>query len=228
MDENNVMENELLSSLEEAAECFREEGIETAFTVGPYGEPGILLLRPKEDLTISCELAETEEGEELYIYRVGAFGNRIWRFPALNPPKELPAFPFLPRIYDALRFGMEENVWDEDLPFYFARTRIGGLAEILFSLGFEVSLSDAAEEGDSGIVPALFVREGEEELVFSYRCIFTEDQLSVLRIECGEDRAYLPEVGGLPDASLYALLLPQVFEQEINEQQLQSDRNRRL
>lgn len=84
-----------------------------------------------------------------------------------------PMFPDLPRLYECLLFGMEE---DETGAVQFRQERLEKLQEIIAELGLSSELS----EGEG-----LLVFTDEEELRITYDFIFPEQSLCILHIISG-------------------------------------------
>ena len=188
----------LLPSLDEAAAVFRREGIKTELAIGSK-EPGIELSFPERRMVIFCAADSMQDGRPVFHYCLSLEGGRSWSFPSMHLPTELPAFPYLPRLYECLLFGMEEDEPGADL---FRQERLSALQDTLAEAGFSSELSD----GDG-----LFVFLEDEELRITYDFIFPEQSLCILHIICGGDHIFLPEFGNLPDAAEYALILPMVM-----------------
>ncbi len=189
----------LLPSLDEAAATFRADGIGTELTLGSGKEPGIELSLPEEKVVISCASLPVQEGRPLFHYCLSSQGERSWSFPSVHLPTELPAFPYLPRLYDCLRHGMEEDEPGSEL---FRQERLKELQETLAALGFSSELSEGT---------GLLVFMEDEDLRFTYDFIFPEQSLCILHIICGGEHIFLPEYGSLPDAEAYALILSVVI-----------------
>ena len=195
MNENTYINDVLLPSLDSAAEVFRKDGIRAELSIGPSGAPGILLIYPEENLTISCDPLDSDGEQQLFYYEVSCFGDRPFGFPSVYLPEKMDVFPFLPRMYRWLRFGMGEDApSDHGVAAIYARTRLQGLMGELMELGYDPELINAVQDGSEEVLPGLRIPEGDEELIFTYRYVIPEQQICMLSVTCGEEAAFLPGI----------------------------------
>ena len=204
-DETATVDEEMLDSLQKAMELFQEHGIDTLPSIGPYQDPGFLLVYPDETINLSCCRIDTEE-TPLYRYTLFVYDGEPWSFPCFFMPAEYEVILLLPMLYRAIRFGMPDDRDDEEIQRAYAVTRLPHLQEILLSLTME---SRPMEQSDGTL--CVIVEEGEEEIRFSYEVIFPEWETAILRIEGEEETALLPEFGPLMSKEQYEKILPHAF-----------------
>ncbi len=210
MTEKQLVNEEIMPSFLKAGEVFQSEGIRVEPALDAAGLPGIMLVTPEESVTITMRPLDTDE--ELYRYRVTSFGCRTWTFPSIYMPDLMPAFPVLPRLYRCLRFGMPEEVTVEpDLVRMFQRTRLQGLYDRVEIFAPDVEFREEKDPETGQVFPFVLLREGEEELRFTYEAVLPAFHAAVLRIVHGQERAYLPEFGTLPEPEEYEAILEAAF-----------------
>ncbi len=198
----------LLPALDEAASVFRENGIRTELSLGSGDAPTILLTFPDQSICISCMSIDMEADSRVFHYVLSSQGERSWSFPSIFPPTSLPAFPYLPKLYDCLRFGMPGDT-SEEAAEAFRHLRLLSLQDRLSELGLTTGLVEK-EDASTGVSSSLTVYTEEEEILFNYDFIFPSLSLAVLHIICGGDHIFLPECGEVPSASELSVLLPLV------------------
>ena len=199
----------LLPALDEAAAVFRENGIQTELSLGSQDAPTILLTFPDQRIGISCISLDTEKDGSLFHYVLSSQGERSWSFPAIYPPASHPAFPYLPKLYDCLRFGMPDETTEEAAE-AFRHPRLLKLQETLSSLGLTTGLLEHEDPSTGFTSSSLTVYTEEAEILFTYDFIFPSLSLSILHITCGGEHIFLPECGELPSAQELTILLPLV------------------
>lgn len=204
-EENTMIDEEMMDSLQKAMELFQEHGIDTLPSIGPYRDPGFLLVYPDETINLSCCRIDTEEAT-LYRYTLFVYDDEPWSFPCFFMPAEFEGILLLPMLYRAIRFGMPEDRDDPEIQKAYAITRMPHLQEILLALSLE---SRTIEQPDG--TPCVIAEEGEEEVRFSYEVIFPEWETAVLRIEGEEETAFLPEFGPLMSKEQFETILSHVF-----------------
>lgn len=204
-EENNMIDEEMKESLEKAMELFQENGIDVLPSIGPYEDPGFLLVYPDETINLSCCRIDTEE-TPLYRYTLYVYDDKPWSFPCFDAPAEYEGILLLPMLYRAIRFGMPEGRIDFEIQRAYAVTRLPHLQEILLSLGLE---SRAMEQPDG--TPCAILEEGGEEVQLSYEIVFPEWETAVLRIEGEEETALLPEFGPLMSKEQLETILSHAF-----------------
>ena len=204
-EETAMIDEEMMDSLKKAMQQFQEDGVDTLPAIGPYRDPGFLLVYPDETITISCCRIDTEE-TPLYRYTLFVYDGEPWSFPCFFMPAEYEGILLLPMLYRAIRFGMPGERDDAEIQRAYAVTRLPHLQEILLSLSME---SRVIEEPDG--TPCVVAEEGEEEVRFSYEAVFPEWEAAVLKIEGEEETALLPEFGPLLTREEYEVLLSHVF-----------------
>lgn len=209
MEEREVdfTEEMLLPSLDEAAAVFRKEGIATDLSLDRGEVPTILLTCPKRRISLSCGLVDTESEYAVFHYTLSCEGERSWSFPALYPPTMLPAFPFLPKLYECLCFGMTEGAGREAEE-AFSNPRLTALQGALSSLGLTSALTEREDPSEGATASSLTILTGEEEIPLTYAFIFPELSLAVLHLIYHGEHIFLPECGEPMTATELAVLLP--------------------
>ncbi len=177
------------------------------------GLPAVLVHMEDKNYVISCIPAGDED--EVWLYRVAEAGFRGWEFVQADPPGDLEVFPFLIRIYDALRGINSETISSEgdenrevadkaagNLPRAIEDIRLTALSEILTELGLESAFS-RDEEGRS----ALVVMEEEEPVLFSYIAVLPSEDISLLKVEWDGNEVMIPEKNVTGDPQAYERIL---------------------
>ncbi len=207
---NQLVNEEIMPSFLKAGKVFKKEGLRVEPALDASGLPGIMLIDAEESVTITMRPLDTDE--ELYQYRVSSFGYDTWTFPSIHMPDQMPAFPVLPRLYSCLRFGMPEKVTGEpDLMRMFQRTRLQGFYDRIEAFAPDVAFMEEKDPETGKNVPYVLLREGTEELRFTYEYVIPRFHAAVLQIAHEEERAYLPEFGSLPDRKEYEAILQTAF-----------------
>ena len=207
--EDYFPEEMLLPLLDEAAAVFREKGVLTELSLGAGDAPTIQLTFPEQTMSISCMAMETEEGQPVFHYAMSSPGERSWSFPAVEPPTALAAFPYLPKLYDCLRFGMTDEESEEEAE-AFRHPRLLALQDTLSNLGLTTSLVEHEDPATGETATSLTIFTEDVEILLTYDFVFPALSLAVLHIICGGEHIFLPECGALPPASVFSTLLPLV------------------
>ncbi len=207
-EENTTFDEEMRASLEKAMQMFQEEGVDTLPSIGPYRDPGFLLVYPDETINISCCRIDTEE-TLLYRYTLFAYDDEPWSFPCFDSPDAFEGIRLLPMLYRAIRSGETSSREPREVQEMYVRTRLPHLQEVLGSLSFE---SD--QIGQPGDFPCLLTEEAGEDLRFSYEAVFPEWEAAILRIEGEEETAFLPEFGALMSKEEFGAVLSHIFFEE--------------
>ncbi len=200
----------LLPSLLAAAAKIKEAKDFTP-SAGIAGEPAVLVLTESGSLLISCTIYT--EGTEVYRYQVEEPGKWKLSFPSLYLPEKLEFFPYLPVLYERIRFGErvpaqkdERTETEKRVAEMYERTRLPALKEILSELGIK-SGEGRKEDGN----PCLVAVEGDRLIRFYYDYTFPELRLTVLVIASSDEEILIPEYGNPESASYYEELFRGIF-----------------
>jgi len=209
MEEREVdfTEEMLLPSLDEAAAVFRADGVATDLSLDDGEVPTILLTFPGRRISLSCCSLDADTEYAVFRYMLSCEGERSWSFPALYPPTMLPVFPFLPKLYECLCFGMGEGAGKEAEE-AFRQTRLTTLQEELSSLGLTSALTEKEDPADGSTGSSLTILTEDEEIFLTYDFIFPERSLAVLHLIFHGDHVFLPECGEPMTATELSVLLP--------------------